>query len=108
MDCSCTILSSTFNISGRREFLGSVLEPFLKSGFNFAIFQESGNLPEEIDRLHSCVIGVANNEAPSFRKIPERSSMPGALPSSKVFSILNTLSDSTFKNSNLSFKLQFL
>ena len=71
------------------------------SGFNFVILQASGNLPEEIDRLHSCVIGVANNEAPSFRKIPERSSMPGALLSSKFLSILNTLSDSIFENSNL-------
>ena len=85
--CSCTILSSTFDIRGRREigrqFLGSVLESFLKSGLNYTILQTSGNLLEEIDRLHSCVIGVANNDAPSFRKIPERSSKPGALLSSK-------------------------
>ena len=65
--------------------MGSVLISFLKSGFNFAILQVSGNLPEEIDRLHDCVIGVANNEAPSFRKITERSSMSGALLSSKMF-----------------------
>ena len=73
--------------------MGFALEPFLKSVLNFAILQASGNLPEEIDRLQSCVIGVANNEARSFRKIPERSSVPGALLSSKVFSVLNTLSD---------------
>ena len=59
--------------------MGSVLGPFLKSGFNFAILQALGNLPEEIDRLHSCFIGVANNEAPCFIKISERSSMPGTL-----------------------------
>ena len=59
--------------------MGYVLQPFLQSGGNFAIFQASGNLPEETDRLHSRVIGVANNEAASFRKIPERSSMSGAL-----------------------------
>ena len=88
--------------------MGSVLEPFLKSGFNFAILHASGNLPEEPDRLYSCVIGVANNEAPSFRKIHERSPMPGALLSSNIFSILNTLSDSVFENSNISFKLHFL
>ena len=88
--------------------MGSVLEPFLKSGFNFAILHASGNLPEETDRLHSCVIGVANNEAPPFRKIPERSSMPAALLSSNIFSILNTLFHSIFENSNLSFKLHFL
>ena len=50
--CSCTILSSTFDISRRREigrqFLGSVLEPFLKSGLNFAILQALGNLPEKL------------------------------------------------------------
>ena len=45
-----------------------MLEPFLKSGFHFGILQASGNL-EEIDTLHSCVIGVAYNEGPSFRKI---------------------------------------
>ena len=39
---------------------------FSKSSFNFAIFQGSENVPEEIDRLYS----VANNDAPSFRKIP--------------------------------------
>ena len=88
--------------------MGSVLGPFSKSGFNFGILQASGNLPEEIDRLHSCVIGVANNEAPSFGKIPERSSMPAALLSSDFFSILNTLFHSVFENSNLSFKLHFL
>ena len=102
--CSCTILS--FDTNGRRDigrqFFGSVLEPFLKSLFNVAVLHASGNLPEEIDRLHTGGIGVANNETPSFRNIPERSSMPGALLSSKCFSILNTLSDSVFENSNLS------
>ena len=77
--------------------MGPVLEPFLKSGFNFAILQASGNLPEEIDRLHSCVIGMANNEAPSFRKIPERSLMPRALLLSKFLSILNTVFYSIFE-----------
>ena len=51
---------------------GVLFRTFLKSDFNFAILQASGNLLEEIDRLHSCVIGMANNEALSFRKIPER------------------------------------
>ena len=50
---------------------------FVKIRFNIAISQASGNLPEEIGRLDSCVIGVDNNEAPSFRKIPERSSISG-------------------------------
>ena len=87
---------------------GISFKTFFKKWFQFAILQASGNLPKEIDRLHSCVIGVANNDAPSFRKIPQRSSMPGALLSSKFFSVSNTLSESVFANSNLSFKLHFL
>ena len=59
--------------------LGVRFRTFFKKRPNFAILQASRNLLEEIDRLHSGVIGVANNDAPSFRKIPERSSMPGAL-----------------------------
>ena len=73
--------------------MGSVLALFLKSGFNFAILQASGNVPEEIDRTHNWVVGMVNNFAPSFRNIPERSSIPEALVSSKVLSILNTLSN---------------
>ena len=41
-------------------------------------------LPEEISRFHSCFIGVAINEVPSFRNIPERSSISGALLYQKV------------------------
>ena len=63
--------------------MGCVLESFLKSGLNFAILQASGNLREEIDGLYSCVIGVANNETPSFRKIPEKLRLSGTLLSSK-------------------------
>ena len=70
--------------------------------------QASGNLPEEIGRLNSCVIGVANDEALSFRKILEKSSISGALLSSSFFIILNTISDSVYANSNLSFILEFL
>ena len=55
--------------------------------------QASGNVPEEIDRTHNWVVGMVNNFAPSFRNIPERSSIPEALVSSKVLSILNTLSN---------------
>ena len=58
--CSCITLSRILDISGRSEigqyFLGSVLVPLLKSGLNFPILQASGNLPEEIDRLHNWVI----------------------------------------------------
>ena len=58
---------------------------FEKSGFNFAILQASGNVPEEIDKLHNWVIGVVNNFTPSFRNIPERSSISEGLVSSKFF-----------------------
>ena len=71
--------------------MGSVLLLFLKSDFNFAILQASGNLPEQIDRSHNLVIRVVYF-VPSFRNIPERSLIPEALVSSKFLSILNTLS----------------
>ena len=63
--------------------MGSVPVPFLKSGFNFAILQASGNVPEEFDTMHNWVIDVGNNFAPSLRNIPERSSIPEALVSPK-------------------------
>ena len=44
-----------------------------------AILQTSGNIPDEMDRLHNWIIGVVNNFAPSFRNILERSSIPEAL-----------------------------
>ena len=59
--------------------MGSVLVPFLKNDFNFAILQASGNVPEEIDRLHNWFIGVVNNFAPAFRNVPERSWIPEAV-----------------------------
>ena len=60
-------------------------QSFVKSGFNFAILQASGNVTEEIDKLHNWVIGVVNNFTPSFRNIPERSSISEGLVSSKFF-----------------------
>ena len=87
--------------------LGSVLVPFLKSDFNFAILQASGNVTEEIDRLRNSVIGVINSFAPSFRNIPEISSIPEYLASPKFLSILNTLSDSILGKINFSFKLYY-
>ena len=59
--------------------------PFVKSGFNFAILQASGNVPEEINKLHNWVIGVVHDFAPSFRNIPERSSISEGLVLSKFF-----------------------
>ena len=65
---------------------------FKKHDLNFAILQASIRVPEQIDRFHNWVIGVVNF-APFFRNIPDRSSIPEALVSSKLLSILNTLSD---------------
>lgn len=78
-------------ISERREisryYLRSVLEPFLKGDINFVISQSLVNVPKEIYSLHSCVVGVFNNPAPSFKRTLERSSIPRL-----IFSILTVLS----------------
>ena len=49
---------------------------------------------------------MVNNFAPSFGKIPERSSMPEGLVLSDFLSILKTLPDIVFAKVNLSFKFQ--
>ena len=49
-------------------FEGLVLDPFLNKGFNFAILQESGKLPNLIDRFHSSLMGFDKTREPSFRK----------------------------------------
>ena len=56
-----------------------VFDPSLNKSFNFAILQESGKLPNLIERLHSSLIGFDKTREPSFRKRPERSSIPAAL-----------------------------
>ena len=61
------------------EFEGLVLGPFLNKGLNFAILQELGKLPNLTDRLHSSLKGFNKTQEPSFRKRPERSSIPAAL-----------------------------
>ena len=69
-------------------FEGLVLDPFLNKGFNFAILQESEKLPNLIERLHSSLIGFDKTCEPSFRKRPERSSIPAAL---QMFVLLKIL-----------------
>ena len=76
--------------------LGICFGTFLKKWLQLFCLQVSGNLQEETDRLHSCVVDVINNDASSFRKISERSAIPGALILSKCFSTLNTLFDRIF------------
>ena len=61
------------------------MDPFLNKGFNFAILQESGKLPNLIDRLHSLLMGFDKAREPSFRKRPERSSIHAAL---RTFALL--------------------
>ena len=56
-----------------------ILDSFLNKGFNFAILQESGKLPNLIERLHSSLIGLNKTRKPSFRKRHERSFIPAAL-----------------------------
>ena len=61
----------------------------MNKGFNFSILQESGKLPNLTDRLHSSLIGFDRSREPSFRKRPERSSIPVAL---RTFVILKIFS----------------
>ena len=63
----------------------------MNQGFNFAILQESGKLPNLIERLQNLLIGFDKTRKPSFRKRPERPSIPAALSRFgllKIFSIL--------------------
>ena len=66
----------------------SVKEPFLYIGFSLAILQESGMLPEVIERLHKSVIGLAKTSAPSFKKRPDKFSNPAAIDIFKIFKMV--------------------
>ena len=62
----------------------------MNKGFNFAILQELGKLPNLIERLHNSLIGFDKTREPSFRKRHERSSIPAALQTFvplKIFSM---------------------
>ena len=50
--------------------MGSVFEPFLNSGFNFAILQSDGNIEYFIDKLQIWEMGLAKTVAPSFKNLP--------------------------------------
>ena len=56
--------------------------------FNFAILQELGKLPNLVRKLHSSLIGFDKTRKLSFRKQPERSSIPKAL---RMFVLLKRL-----------------
>ena len=78
-------------------FLGSVVESFLNSGFNLAIWQSVGKSEYFMERLHSSEIGFARIFAPSFKNFPERLSIPAALSTVISFSNCSTWSSVTFQ-----------
>ena len=49
---------------------GLVLDPSLYNGFNLAILQSPGKIPEEIEILHIFAIGFARIFATSFKNLP--------------------------------------
>ena len=53
-----------------------VLDPFLYNGFNLAILQSLGKIPEEIEILHIFAVGFARIFATSFKNLPEILSIP--------------------------------
>ena len=76
------------------KFSGLVLDPFLYNGFNLAILQSLGKSPEEMEILHIFAIGFARIFAPSFKNLPEISSISAAFEmsinykTSKTFSVV--------------------
>ena len=83
--------------------LGSVLLRFSYSGFSFAILHSSETAESLMERLHICVIGVAKTFDPSFRKRPDRLSIPVA------FSVFNSFRKLDFgKMKMVFFKIQRL
>ena len=81
--------------------MGSVFEPFLNSGFNFAILQSDGNIEYFIDKLQIWEIGLAKTIVPSFKNLLDTLSRPAALFSSKSWRSVNTVSSDTTLNLNL-------
>ena len=69
--------------------MGSVLEPLLNNGFNFAILQSERNIEYFIDKLQIWEKDLAKAVAPSFKSLPDRLSSPGALFSSKSWRSFN-------------------
>ena len=47
--------------------MGSIFEPFLNSGFNFAILQSDGNNEYFTDNLNIWEMGLTKTVAPSFK-----------------------------------------
>ena len=93
-------LSISFDIKGNREigleFLASVLIPFLKKGFIFAILHFDGNVSSFIDVLIILARWIAITGAPSFKNPAEIWSIPEGLTTSIFFKIFSTDNISTF------------
>ena len=81
--------------------MGSVFEPYLNSGFNFAILQSDGNIEYFIDKLQIWEIGLAKTVAPSFKNLPDRLSRLVALISFKSWRSFNTVSSDPTLNLKL-------
>ena len=78
--------------------MGSIFEPCLNSGFNFAILQSDGNNEYFTDNLNIWEMGLTKTVAQSFKNLPDR---PAALFSSKSWTSFNTVSSDTTLNLNL-------
>ena len=55
---------------------GSIFEPFLNIGFNFASLHGSGKFTNFMERLHILVNGFAKMAVPSFKNLPGRLPIP--------------------------------
>ena len=80
-------------------FKGQFWSLFLKNWFEFWNFTTSKNELGLIERLQSWEIGFAKISAPSFRKLPDKLSMPAALDGFKTFKIFNIFSGDILENS---------
>ena len=97
--------SIIFEIKGSkdkgRQLLGAVFEPFLNSDFYFAISQSNGNMEYFIDKLKIWETGLPKTVTLFFKNLPDRSSRPAALFSSRSWRSFNTVSLDTKLNVNL-------
>ena len=59
-------------------FSGLVLDPFMYNGFNLVILQSPGKSLERMEILHIFAIDFSRIFAPSFKNLPEISSIPVA------------------------------
>ena len=88
--------------------MGSILDPFLNIGFDFASLHGSGKIFDFMDRLHISVTGFAKMTAPSFKNIPGKLSIPAALEISVFFNSFRTISSVAGFNWNLVVMFKFL